>query len=258
MNQQIRLSLMTCFLFILIAFSSLSAKENFILINGLTDEKIIELGSDIQERVTPGSTFKIALSLMGFDSGILKNEKNPVWLFQDGYDDFLESWKTSQTPQSWIKISCVWYSRILAKELGIDLFKFYLAGLNYGNQDVSGGLTNAWLSSSLQISAEEQVMFIQKMIQKNLPVSNYANEMTKKLLFIEELPEGWKLFGKTGWGLNNKPNDKSEIGWFVGWIEKDDQFFVFAYHITENKINFAQRIPRVKHLLTQSNIMLEK
>ncbi|ASX27927.1 hypothetical protein BA173_03570 [Rickettsia sp. MEAM1 (Bemisia tabaci)] len=48
---------------------------------------------------------------------------------------------------------------------------------SYGNQDTSGdkgknnGLTNAWLSSSLEISPEEQIAFLQKLAADQLPVS---------------------------------------------------------------------------------------
>jgi beta-lactamase class D len=61
------------------------------------------------------------------------------------------------------------------------------------------------------------------------------------------------LFGKTGSGHEN-----STFGWFVGWVEKDEHFFVFAYNIrgqNGQKINLSQRIPRVKQLLTQAGII---
>lgn len=257
----IRLPSMRNFLTSLVCIFStmlaLSAEENFLLINGNSGKNILEIGPHLDERMTPCSTFKIALSLMGFDSGILQDLHNPVWLFQEGYDDFLESWKSSQTPQSWMKVSCVWYSRVLAAQLGMRKFQLYLAALDYGNQDISGGLTKAWLTSSLKISPREQVIFIQKMIQKELHVSNYAIDTTKQLLFLEELSTGWKLFGKIGGSLN-KLDGKSELGWFVGWIEKEDQYFPFAYAIRENKINFSQRVPRVKQLLVEANVMDEK
>jgi beta-lactamase class D len=235
-----------------------SAEENFLLVNSKSGEIMLEMGPHVDERVTPCSTFKIALSLMGFDSGILQDEKNPVWLFQEGYDDFLESWKSPQTPQSWMKTSCLWFSRVLAACLGIQKFQFYLASLDYGNQDASGGLTNAWLTSSLEISPREQVAFIQKMLQEEHPVSSHAIHMTRKLLFLEELPNGWKLFGKTSWsGSTNKLDGKNELGWFIGWIQKGDNLLPFAYNIRENKINLPQRIPRVKQLLIESHVMNE-
>lgn len=256
MNYRLSSKLVVCLLFALSFVCDLSAEENFLLIDGTSDARIYELGSHIEERMTPCSTFKIALSLMGFDAEILKDEKTPIWLFQEGYNDFLDSWKDPQTPESWMKTSCIWYSKVLATQLGSDNFQLYLDALQYGNQDASGGLTNAWLSSSLKISPKEQVDFIQKMIKGNFPISKYAIQMTKSLLFIEELFDGWKLYGKMGWsGSTSKPDGINELGWFVGWIEKDNHFFPFAYNILENKINLTQRISRVKWLLTESNVM---
>lgn len=226
-----------------------SAEENFLLINGVTDEIVLELGNQIDERISPYSTFKIALSLMGYDAGILKDERTPVWDYQEGYDDFLEPWRGPQTPQSWIKYSCVWYSKILALQLGLEKIQSYLSSMEYGNEDLSGGLAPpgpthvAWINSSLKISPKEQVDFLQKMICERLPISTNAIQMTKSLLYKEELPEGWKLFGRTGYG------------WFVGWIEKDHRFFPFAYHIHEQKIDPDQRIQRVKQLLLESNVI---
>lgn len=239
-----------CLLFVFSCASVFSAEENFLLINGASNESVLELGPHINERMTPCSTFKIALSLMGFNSGILKDVHNPVWLFQEGYDDFLESWKSPQTPQSWMKTSCIWYSKVLALQLGAENFQAYLVTLDYGNQDASGGLTSAWVGSSLKISPREQVAFIRKMIQEKLPVSCDAVQMTKKLLFVEGFADGWKLFGKTGWsGSSSKPDGQNQLGWFVGWIEKDNCFFPFAYNIRDSKIDLPQRIPRVKQLL---------
>lgn len=71
--------------------------------------------------------------------------------------------------------------------------------------------------------------------------------MTRKLLFVDKLPNGWTLFGKTGWsGSMSKPDGTNELGWFVGWIEKGNNFFPFAYNIRESKVNLSQRIPRAK------------
>lgn len=243
--------------FLLFIFSTafaFSREENFLLIDGKSGHNLIEMGPHIDERVTPCSTFKIFLSLIGFDSGILKTENDPVWPFQEGYDDFLDAWKNSQTPKSWLKTSCVWFSKELTTSLGDEALKSYLKALDYGNQDISGGLTNAWLSSSLKISTREQASFIQKMLQKEHPISSYAVFMTKQLLFQEVLPQGWKLFGKTGWsGSMNKLDGNDEIGWVVGWIEKEHILLPFAYQIREDKINLSQRIPRVKQLLIESS-----
>ena len=80
----------------------------------------------------------------------------------------------------------------------------------------NNGLTHSWLSSSLALSPSEQIQFLQKIINKKLPVSQKAFSMTKDILYIQELAGGWKLYGKTGNGLQLT----KKHGWFVGWIEK--------------------------------------
>ncbi len=240
-----------------------STEENFLLIDGITNEIVLELGSHVAERISPCSTFKITLSLMGYDAGILIDEKTPTWDFQDGYDDWLAAWRVPVFPKSWMQSSCVWYSKVLSLQLGLENIQSYLTSMEYGNKDMSGGLAEPgpadppWINSSLRISPREQVDFIQKMILGKFPISQHAVQMTKALLFKEELPEGWKLFGKTGWsgsyiGKDGKP---LEHGWFVGWLEKDHKVFPFAYLIRERKINLDQRVPRVKQLLEEANVM---
>lgn len=241
---------------------AVSAEENFLLIDGVTNETVLEIGSHVEERISPCSTFKIILCLMGYDAGILIDETTPTWEFQDGYDDWLVSWRASITPKSWMQYSCVWYSKVLSLQLGLEKIQSYLTSMEYGNQDMSGGLAEpgptdpAWINSSLTISPKEQVDFIQKMILGKLPISSNAIQMTKLLLLKEESLEGWKLFGKTGWSGSDigKDGKTLEHGWFVGWLEKDHHFFPFAYLIRERKIDLGQRIPRVKQLLEEANV----
>lgn len=246
------LSKIFCYLVLCASINILLAEEHFLLNCGRTDEILLELGPRLNERISPCSTFKIALSIMGFDAGILKDGATPTWDFQEGYDDVLEAWKAPQTPTSWMKHSCVWYSKALITQLGLKRVKKYLESLEYGNQDMSGGLTRAWLSSSLTISPKEQVEFLKKMVRGGLPVSMNAIKMTKEILFLEEFPEGEKLYGKTGLG---RDIGDVEIAWFVGWVEKKDLFFPFAYTIRKERVDLGQRIPRVKQLLAQANVI---
>lgn len=238
------------------SYQQLSGEENFILMDGSSSEIISQFGLSIEARVTPASSFKIALSLMGFNAGVLLNEQTPTWEFQEGYEDFSESWKASQTPQTWMTSSCIWFSKIISLKLGLESIQQYLSLFEYGNQDLSGGIVQpgpinpAWVSSSLKISPKEQVEFVQKMIQKKLPISSNALQMTKNLLFKEEMAQGWKLFGKTGLGRAVDENGKNlNVRWFVGWIENDQNFFPFAYLLQESEIDILQTVPRVKKLL---------
>lgn len=240
-----------------------AAEENFLLIDGTTTAVVVEQGSLLHERLSPCSTFKMVLGIMGYDAGILKDGTTPTWNYCEGYDDFLEIWKTPQTPRAWMNHSCVWYSKILSLHLGVQQMQRYLDAFEYGNCDLAGGLTEpgpldpAWINSSLKISPKEQVDFILRMLRGQLSVSNESIQQTKALVFKEQLAEGWRLFGKTGFsgtilGLDGQPQ---QFGWFVGWVEKDHRFLPFAYLIRDRKIDLDQRIPRVKQLLAESNGM---
>ena len=207
--------------------------------------RVLKSEGDCEKRYAPMSTFKITLSLIGFDSGILADEMHPVWPFKEGYVDWRDAWKQNQTPKSWMKESCVWYSQVLTKKLGMKKFQDYVTKFDYGNNDLSGdkeqnnGLTNAWLSSSLKISAIEQIAFLQKMLAGKLPIKPHAVAMTKNILFVEELKNGWKFFGKTGMGslLNADGTKNPDLyhGWFIGWIEKGDRRIIFSNHIEDDK-----------------------
>ncbi|MCG2901970.1 class D beta-lactamase, partial [Escherichia coli] len=75
------------------------------------------------------------------------------------------------------------------------------------NQDFSGdkernnGLTEVWLESSLKISPEEQIQFLRKLINHNLPVKNSAIDNTIENMYLQDLDNSTKLYGKTGAGF---------------------------------------------------------
>jgi len=140
--------------------------ESACIISNLATDAIVHTEGDCDVQETPCSTFKIALSLMGFDAGILKSEHEPEWPYSETYNAPLEIWQRPHTPQTWMQHSCVWYSRKLTSMLGMEKFKQYVHDFDYGNHDVSGtpkendGLTKSWLCSSLKISPRQQVAFI--------------------------------------------------------------------------------------------------
>ena len=223
-------------------FSGLSSQRH---LSAAATGKILKQEGHCDERVTPASTFKIAISLMGYDSGFLTDEHAPALPFHEGYPDWIPSWKATTDPTSWIKNSVVWYSQQITTSLGEERFRHYVAAFHYGNEDVSGdpdkhnGLTRAWLSSSLRISPLEQVDFLEKIVRRQLPVSAHAHDMTNRVTAIEVLVDGWSLHGKTGTGAplqaDGSANWDRAFGWFVGWATKGDRTLVFARLDQEEK-----------------------
>lgn len=200
------------------------------------NEKVLRNEGKCQTAYAPHSTFKIALSLMGFDSGVLLNESTPSYPFKSEYSPGINVCKGDHNPKTWMRDSCVWFSQVLTSKLGEEKFRKYVNDFNYGNKDVSGdpgkknGLTHSWLNSSIKITPNEQIQFLQKIISNKLPVSGKALEMTKNIIFIQELSGGWKLYGKTG---NGRYKGELQQGWFVGWIEKNNRKLAFVHHVAD-------------------------
>lgn len=237
-----KIIIVTLFSLLLFSNQTFAEVKSFLV---MENDKIIKQEGDIKSRYSPESTFKIALSLMGYDARILEDENNPEWPFKNGYPLFVNFWKGPHGPRTWMRDSCVWYSHVLTKKLEMENFAAYVRKFNYGNQDISGdtgknnGLTYSWLSSSLEISPKEQTVFLQKLAEQKLPVNSKSHEMTKKIMYIQELQGGWKLYGKTGMGrLLDASRQKTELqhGWFVGWIERDGRIITFANHIADDKM----------------------
>ena len=216
--------------------------------------KILKSEGDCVTAYGPQSTFKMILSLIGFDSGILKDETSPTWSIPTGADPYINACKVDHNPHTWMRDSCLWYSNILTSKLGMKKFQEYVNKFSYGNMDLSGGLTSSWVSSSLKISPEQYVEFLTRLVEHKLPISDTSYQKTKNIMYVQELPGGWKLYGKTGNGAKLDANGgKTDMqqGWFVGYIEKDNKKVVFASHIVDDdkQSTFASMRARNEALL---------
>ena len=190
------------------------------------------------DRVTPASTFKIALSLMGYDAGFLKDEHKPTLPYRQGYVDWGgDAWRQDTDPSRWMQYSVVWYSQQITQALGAERFQKYAKALRYGNADVSGdkgkdnSLERSWISSSLKISPLEQLGFLRKLVNYQLPVTKQAMQATQRLTRLADV-DGWQVHGKTGAAFPRKADGSFDeargYGWFVGWASKGERSIVFA------------------------------
>jgi beta-lactamase class D len=210
-----------------------------------TSGRILSQQGDCARRFTPASTFKLALSLIGYDSGYLTDEHHPALPYRPSYPAIDPSWKTTIDPTSWISQSVVWYSQQLTLWLGAERLKRYLNRFDYGNQDISGnpgmndGLTQAWLDSSLRISPLEQVAFVHRLVTHQLGLSEKAYEMTARITAVPEFGGPWQVHAKSGTGFEMFPDGagpdlKRQIGWYVGWASHGAHSVVFACLISDD------------------------
>lgn len=235
-----RISLLSIALFAAFSLSAVRAETVIVctIVADAATGEILKQEGHCDTRATSASTFKIPISLMGFDAGFLKDLHMPALPFKKGYPDWIASWRSTTDPAKWMRESVLWYSQQITGALGAGRFGAYVRAFRYGNQDVSGdpgkdnGLTRAWLSSSLEISPREQVAFLRKVVRRELPVSARAYEMTQALVDVGPQPGGWHVYGKTGTGPSRNADGSvartRPWGWFVGWATKNDRTVVFA------------------------------
>ncbi len=208
-----------------LALPAYSAEPCLAMADAATGKWLVHEGV-CDKRLPPMSTFKLPIALMGYDAGILQDEHHPVLPFKQGYVDWRPQWRRAHDPSSWMKESVVWYSQQVTLQLGAQRFASYVQRFGYGNLDVSGdegkqnGLSASWLNSSLRISPDEQIGFLRRVLNRELGVKPKAYRMSATLLRRPDPVAGWQVFGKTGSG--------SDVGWYVGWLERDGKRIVFA------------------------------
>ncbi|HEV7248628.1 MAG TPA: class D beta-lactamase [Shinella sp.] len=210
-----------------------------------SDEVFLEQG-DCATRVTPASTFKVPLAVMGYDSGYLEDAEEPVLPFMKGYPDWGgDAWRQPTSPKRWMEYSVVWYSQRIAEFLGYQQLRDYADAFGYGNADMAGdpgkdnGLERAWIASSLKISPREQVEFLKKLVNHELPVAADAMDRAMEIVERRDIEDGWGVQGKTGMAYPRQAdgsfNYNTPWGWYVGWARRDERTVVFARLIQDEK-----------------------
>ncbi len=211
----------------------------FILFDMKTNLVVKAIGGEVCKKQLPAcSTFKVPLAIMAFDSGVLKDENEVLkW---DGVKGLRPETNQDQNAKTWIKDSVVWFSQRLTPKIGKQKLEEYLENFDYGNKDLSGGITKAWLigpseaPQALKISAYEQIEFMKKFWKGELPVSKRSLELVKKLMFLQSSDKGFKLSGKTGSNFYDKDH-KVHLGWFIGHIQNGDQKYLVVTNISDLK-----------------------
>lgn len=220
----------------------------------LTNDKTLTVyGEDYCQKQLPAcSTFKWPLAAIAFDAGILKDERTSMkW---DGVKRSIESWNRDQTALSWMQNSVVWYSQRITKTLEREKLQSYLDKFDYGNRDLSAGLTSAWLTitktdadpskGSLKISGFEQLDFLKKFWKWQLPVRSDAIEKAKRITFLEKTSSGFDFHGKTGSGyLDGLTGD---FGWFIGHIQAKDREVLIVTRFTRDQRSADATFPGLK------------
>jgi beta-lactamase class D len=187
-----------------------------------------------KDSVLPASTFKIPNSIIGLETGILKNQQTVFkW---NGNERAFSIWEKDLSLKEAFQKSCVPCYQELALKIGTKRMIESLKKLKFGKMDVNNeNIDTFWLIGKSKINPFQQIDFLNRLYNKQLQISKQTNETIRKIMIIEQ-NKNYVLSGKTGLTISAK----KETGWFVGYIEKEEKTFYFATKIISNE-NDMQR-----------------
>ncbi|WP_375434495.1 class D beta-lactamase [uncultured Hymenobacter sp.] len=176
----------------------------------------------------PASTFKIPNTLIGLETGIIKDTSQVMkW---DGQKRSFPQWNEDMTLARALRVSCVPCYQQIARRVGAKRYNQKLPKLQFGQMRVTEATVDSfWLTGSSRITQFEQIDFLRRLHANRLPATRAHQQITKALLQLSRTPS-YRLYGKTGWtGRAVGIATPVDNGWFVGWLERTDgRTFYFA------------------------------
>jgi metallo-beta-lactamase class B len=203
-----------------------------------------------ETRFIPASTFKIPNTLIGLATGTVASVD--TILPYGGGTTRRPEWAHDMSLRDAIKISNVPVYQGMARRIGLPAMRANVERLNYGNRDIGATVDTFWLEGPLKISALEQTAFLEKLAQDQLPFPKDAMAAVRD---ITRQPGTADLHSKTGWGSG--PVKNVDLGWWVGWINKDGRLYSFALNIDIPDNAEDQRVALGKDALRVMGLLQE-
>lgn len=182
-----------------------------------------------QRAYSPASTFKLFNALTALESAAIKDEFEVIrW---DGKDRDIASWNRDHSLASGMRFSVVWFYQELARRTGTQTMQRWIDRVGYGNRDLGGGIDQFWLDGgALRISAMQQIEFLRRLADGNLPFSAPVQETVRRISLADDEP-GYSMHAKSGWARRGALDGKTDLGWYIGWVERDGRRWFFALNI---------------------------
>lgn len=198
----------------------------------------------------PASTFKIPNSIIALETGVISDDSTMIpW---DGKKRRMEVWEQDLIFRDAFHYSCVPCYQGIARGIGVERMREYLAKFNYGNMAVDSSTIDIfWLEGSSAISQYQQIDFLDRFYRSELPISGRSDSIMKRMMVIEE-NDTFKLSGKTGWSIRNGYNN----GWFVGYLEKENKVLFFATNINPGVEFNMDLFPVIRKEITMKALRL--
>lgn len=181
----------------------------------------------------PASTYKIPHSLIALETGVIKNDVDVLtW---DGIKRGFGSspyilWNQDLNLRLAFKYSAVWFYQVLARRIGHQRMQDFINQIEYGNQNIGNieDIDRFWLEGELTITPKQQIGFLLRLYNNDLPFSQGTINLVKDIAIAEQTAN-YVLRAKTG--------ATSKIGWYVGYLEQNEHVYFFATNLDINSNN---------------------
>jgi len=200
----------------------------------------------------PASTFKIVNSLIGLETGIVRDSSTIIpW---DSVKRKGPNCNQDLTMQDAFRFSCVpWYQE-LARRIGKDRMQHWIDTIGYarsrGNPVITNNLDTFWLDNSVKVTGDEQLGLVKKLYFDQLPFQPRSQRIVRSMMKQEE-NANYRLSYKTGMGFTEEGH---ALGWMIGFIEENNHpyFFVLQLESPEHDYDMAPvRMSMLKQILKQ-------
>jgi beta-lactamase class D len=231
-------------------FDAKGARGTFVLFEPAHDRYLVFNEARARQRLAPGSTFEIANALVGLEVGSITDE-NEVFPW-DGKPRLLAAWERDQALATGMRAGTAWMFQEVARRTGKARMKEWLDRLEYGNRDMAGGIDLFWLQGALRVSAMEQVEFLRRLAEGELPMSQRAQRLVRKALVLEK-KKGYTVYAKTG---SSRPL-RDPVSWWVGWVERQGRptaYFAMNFTPTPSML-YAESFAIARAILAEAGAL---
>ncbi|MFD2942943.1 penicillin-binding transpeptidase domain-containing protein [Flavobacterium notoginsengisoli] len=214
-------------------FDSCGVTGSIVIYDNVKHKWILSDTVDTNVQTLPASTFKIANLLIALETKTISSENDVVkWVgttdtVKYGYRPEIYH---DMTVKEAFEVSAGWVFIELAKKIGRKNYEKYLKLCRYGNVNLSQKDSDFWNFGDFAISPVNQIEFVKKLYEEELPFSKRNMQIAKNVI-LSETGSDYKIYSKTGWTREKGFN----IGWWVGYIVKENGTYFFATRLLQNR-----------------------
>jgi beta-lactamase class D len=169
----------------------------------------------------PAATFDIIQSLVGIQTGVIKDDSAVVIRDSMGADTICGG---NLTLRQAFRNSCIRPFQELSRRIGKDTLKKWVDSLGYGNKNLGSAIDTFWMDNSLTVTSDEQLGLVKKLYFDQLPFYPPIQRAVRRMMLMES-NSNYQLSYKIGSGIRK---DGHALTWITGWVEENKHLYFFV------------------------------